>query len=678
LGSAALFFFTHDEITETFRLDFFPDFATSLHTMKTVAAILALNAVAGVACALPSVVLALLGRRPQEVVHRKQNRLRQLQRLVGTAFPYSVLAASHALALSLGFGAAPQWARSLTREANPLSEYSRFVHDFFYYPAESESTRDRWKDAFGGGPGKAPKAVVIFAPSSLLSQAAGLPKTRRALGEPMRFFADSASPPAFFAELFFSAESANLAFHLPVPDEFASLGMADFLASKGSQLGLRWDEALGVSPNLLLQFAPEWRVLGEVVTGEATSQDGSHEALERRHASTLRLLQSQVHLFALARYDLFRVVHRQARWTNLVADDLSFLEAVLEGSARMRGSAGGDGLVFLQLSELERAARGVRPPLSPLRWPDGLAPAEQRWLVNKFDSLLGFGFQVAAGTGPSVFVVPYPDGNARSQLSFSFARPRGGEDLETILPARVSDGFLTVDDVTLALRHAVGKSAPQGEGGAEVASSGDAPIGLHCERHFADLSSLLSDEDVPSSRIQESYWNVVGRYSDERFRFPSALSFLSGSGFEHSVICRPTRQADPRSFDTSQSWIIRWVRHEEADIISTGGHSSKGVNGMSDAHEGTADELRRALVKFEGPESRRAASVRPPWPLRAGVEGVLDSRRMANYELFRLSPDIQAGLVLRRATQIESVEFLKRWGVHVDAQFEQGARAQLH
>ena len=63
---------------------------------------------------------------------------------------------------------------------------------------------------------------------------------------------------------------------------------------------------------------------------------------------------------------------------------------------------------------------------------------------------------------------------------------------------------------------------------------------------------------------------------------------------------------------------------------------------------------------------------------RRTPEPAFDKRRYANFELFRLAPDIQAGLILRRATPVEVVEFFKRWGAQVHGQFEQGARAQLH
>jgi hypothetical protein len=267
------------------------------------------------------------------------------------------------------------------------------------------------------------------------------------------------------------------------------------------------------------------------------------------------------------------------------------------------------------------------------------------------------------------------------------------------MPARVAGGFLTVDDIALALRRSLNRPPQRAKASASfqagfllkdsqssnqqtLGADGVEAVGLHCERHFADLSSLLSDENVPGSRIQESYWNAVGRYSDVVFQFPSALSFLSGSGFEHSVICRPTREADAKSFDTSQSWIIRWVRQEEAEIVlSLEGARESGGEG----------ELRRALVKSDAFASRtrisRGVASRAVSPsagsaqtgaARRAAQGALESRRSANYELFRLAQDIQAGIVLRRATQVESVEFFRRWGNLVDGQFEQGARAQLH
>ena len=83
-------------------------------------------------------------------------------------------------------------------------------------------------------------------------------------------------------------------------------------------------------------------------------------------------------------------------------------------------------------------------------------------------------------------------------------------------------------------------------------------------------------------------------------------------------------------------------------------------------------------MKTEADVSRRAVDARPPPASRRSSEPAFDKRRYANYELFRLAPDIQSGLVLRRATPVEVVEFFKVWGAQVHGQFEQGARAQLH
>lgn len=691
LGLLALVFFTDPRVTSTFHLAFFDSFEAGVYTLTVAFAIVLLNILAGALCAVPAVVFVLLGRRQTEFVQRKSNRLRRLQRIIGSAFPYAVLGAANVLMISLGFGSAPQWARALTRDSNPLADYSRFVNEFFFYPAENESTKDAWKQALSGQ--DAPQAVVLFAPSTLLFHAAGLPKISRALGRPYRFFADSPSAPAFFAELFDAEESANLAFHLPVPDEFAQKAMARFLPQNGQSLGVHWNDSKGTPENLVARFSPEWRAVGRALQGD---KETARSLLLRKTANAHRLLQSQVHLFLLARYNVFQLVEPHAQWMNLVADDRRLLDESLEEIAARRKNGLKGGLVFLQLSELERATPDARAPFSPLRWPEGLSPSEQRWLVNKWDNLLGFGFSVTAAQGPSYFVVPYPDGSRlRSQLTSAFARAKSGEDVTSGMPAKVLGGFLTVDDIAVALRtSAVGRNnsgsssfqSVKGGGSADVGSATDVALdgtqaaGLHCERHFADLSSMLSDENVPRSRIQESYWNAVGRYSNDVFQFPSALSFLSGSGFEHSVICRPTRDADAKSFDTSQSWIVRWVRQEESDIV----FSAEG--GAGAAGEG---ELRRALVKSDAfvssargsrlsRESGSSGGLGQSVAARRATHAALDARRASNYELFRLALDIQAGMVLRRATQVESLEFFRRWGDLVDGQFEQGARAQLH
>jgi|GEM_PF-4130273 len=678
VGVISLVLCTRTQITPTFRLSFFSNFADTMHTLKVCGFLLLLNMFAGAVCALPAAGLLLVARRPPDMIQRKQNRLRLIQRWIGRAFPYVVLFFSHAVLLSLGLGTAPQWARSLTHKNNPLADYSRFVNELFFFPIGSESTREHWQHALKGT--DAPRALVVFAPSSLLLHAPGLLKLKRSLGEPKRFFADSASVPAFFAELFYAEESANLAFHLPVPDAFALAGAGRFLRENGSSLGVEWDEAAGRSKNLLVRFAPEWKAIERVIEGDAKE---ARARIDLKTAATLRLLQSQVPLFLFARFDIFRMVEPAARWTQLVADDASTIDEALADMTVTLKSSEGRGLAFVHLSEHERAPGEVIPPFSPLRWPATLEPMEERWLINKFDGLLGFGFSVVAGPqAPVVFVVPYPDGASRAQLTHAFLRAREDDKETGALADRNRAGFLTVDDVTLLMRESLDvKTSTEIESAVTATGAPGAPT-LRCERHFTDLSSLLSDEPSNDGRVLESYWNAVGRYSGEQLEFPSALSFLSGSGFEHSVICRPVNDERVAEGETAQSWIIRWVRQEESDIV------------LAPSPRSAGDELRRALVrteveapkvakrKFDPREqerrdrlARRAQAIALE---KAGRLAALDSSRYANYELFRLSPDVQAGFVLRRATPGESNDFFKRWGLLVDAQFEQGARAQLH
>jgi hypothetical protein len=610
-------------------------FSEFLTTSKTLLFLFLLCLLAGFVCFLPGLFVLLAVGVPSENSARKAKQWGNTTRQMLIFLPYCIVLISSLVFTGLSLSLAPQWLRQFASSQSLVGVLIWESHEFLFENSSHDHLKQRWSQIPEPTDGQ---ALVLAVPSNTLLCPAAFAQLQTLMDAPVSYFVESQSAPALWAKLASGHSIVDNQWQVPVPS-------VDFTPTLSA--GAEWKTL----------YSQEWS-FHQYIKPPASMISQKVEA-----AKQMRLLQAAAPLFWFARWGAFTWKYPFAAWENLFAQDEVTLEKLRLQMISADSSAAGI-RYFSQLSATENTPREFFPVWSPLRWRGDLSSREKRSLCARLDSMLFRALSPLVAKGWPIAVLPYSEALQEAHFGKAFVSPAFAKMAGARFQSLRNEAFLTDSDIAFVLKR---ENTVVPNGNAALQCSAHQSNLRMPTQHAADTSQTLN------SRLQDlvAYWDTLFRHSKAEWEFPSALRFVAGRSMQTFVLCRPLSRSGVPSFDTSTSWLITWNEEQPKSEKSNGGTESLGMLIVRrDKDVSSAKEKNTARLGTQLPSVRRSAA----------VQRALEMQRYQSFQLYRVIPETEgnpSNSLFRQSSQLESVEFFRKWGPSLEIQFQSAARAQL-